>query len=89
MTKYQLEFTPAIRQLVAKYVMREGGRRKAWTELAATADPIDAAGLDLLDRVLCYDHGDRWSARQAMHHPFFDAVRERVHAEMRLRRGGI
>jgi serine/threonine protein kinase len=40
-------------------------------------------GLDLLDRLLVYDHEKRLTAQQAMQHPFFDVVKERVQAEVR------
>jgi casein kinase II subunit alpha len=32
--------------------------------------------IDLLDKLLRYDQQDRLTAREAMHHPYFDAVRE-------------
>ncbi|CAM9883970.1 unnamed protein product [Choristocarpus tenellus] len=36
---------------------------------------IDKDGLDLLDQMLCYDHQERISARDALKHRFFDPMR--------------
>jgi casein kinase II subunit alpha len=36
------------------------------------------SGFDLLQRMLCYDHQERITAKQALAHPFFDAVRDSV-----------
>ena len=86
MAKYQIELTPEIHLVVAKYV----GRRKAWTALMADGCPPPSVdGLDLLDKLLKYDHQERWTAQQAMQHRFFDAVRERVHTEVRQRRAHV
>jgi serine/threonine protein kinase len=40
-------------------------------------------GLDLLSKLLIYDHSQRLTAKQAMQHMFFDKVRDRVEAELR------
>lgn len=40
-------------------------------------------GLDLLNKLLVYDHDERLTAQQAMQHSYFDVVRSRVHAEVR------
>ena len=50
--------------------------------LGSPAMPTREA-LDLLDHLLVYDPGQRWTAKQAMQHPFFDVVRERVQNEIR------
>jgi casein kinase II subunit alpha len=39
--------------------------------------------LDLLNKLLVYDHDERLTAQQAMQHPYFDVVRARVQAEVR------
>ena len=41
-----------------------------------------AEGLDLLSKLLIYDHSQRLTARQAMQHRFFDPVRQLVEAEV-------
>ncbi|KAL3795419.1 hypothetical protein ACHAW5_006993 [Stephanodiscus triporus] len=38
-------------------------------------------GLDLLDKLLVYDHELRWTAREALGHQFFDEVRHQVLGE--------
>jgi serine/threonine protein kinase len=40
-------------------------------------------GLDLLSKLLVYDHCQRLTAKQAMQHTFFDKVRDQVEAELR------
>jgi casein kinase II subunit alpha len=40
-------------------------------------------GLDLLDKLLIYNHQKRLTAQQALQHPFFDPVRERVLSQVR------
>lgn len=82
MTKYKVELTKEIRKCIAKYVVR-GGQKKAWADLVPKGCPVPSAeGFDLLDKLLVYDHFDRLTAKQAMQHPFFDTVRDRVDAEI-------
>jgi len=45
---------------------------------------FETQGIDLLNKLLVYDGDQRWTARQAMHHPFFDEVRQKVLGEVRL-----
>ncbi len=42
-------------------------------------------GLDLLDKLLVYDHELRWTAREALGHEFFDDVRHQVLGEVQRR----
>jgi len=42
-------------------------------------------GLDLLDQLLVYNPDERLTAKQALEHPFFEPVRERVKGEVRQR----
>jgi casein kinase II subunit alpha len=58
-----------------------------WNAVRGPDCPIaPAQGIDLLDRLLVYDHEARCTAQQAMDHPFFDPVRDRVEAEIRALR---
>lgn len=58
--------------------------RVPWSSLLTAGCPVPSPeGLDLLDKVLVYDHDMRLTAREAMAHPFFDAVRDRVNNEVR------
>ena len=45
---------------------------------------FESQGMDLLDKLLVYDGDQRWTARQAMYHPFFDEVRRHVLGQVRL-----
>jgi casein kinase II subunit alpha len=45
---------------------------------------FESQGMDLLDKLLVYDGDQRWTARQAMYHPFFDEVRRDVLGQVRL-----
>ena len=45
---------------------------------------FESQGMDLLDKLLVYDGNQRWTARQAMYHPFFDEVRRDVLGQVRL-----
>ena len=45
---------------------------------------FESQGMDLLDKLLVYDGEQRWTARQAMYHPFFDEVRRDVLGQVRL-----
>ena len=45
---------------------------------------FESQGMDLLDKLLVYDGDQRWTARQAMYHPFFDEVRQDVLGQVRL-----
>ena len=86
--KYNIEVTVEIEKVIAKYVKRGGGggRKQAWADIAlphGCPKPSDE-GLDLIDNLLVYDHFFRLTARQAMLHPFFDAVRDRVQVEIQL-----
>ena len=42
-------------------------------------------GIDLVSKLLVYDPQKRWTAEQAMRHPFFDRVRSKIEHEMASR----
>jgi casein kinase II subunit alpha len=82
MTKYKVDLKPELRKVIAKYVVR-GGHKKAWMDLILPECPVPSdEGLDLLDKLLVYDHAERLTAKQAMGHAFFDSVRERVKTDV-------
>ena len=79
--KCNIDLSPELRMVIAKYMARSnrGGRRKLWLSLLPRLCPIPSwEGLDLLDKLLVYDHDVRLMAREAMMHPFFDEVRDTV-----------
>ena len=56
-------------------------------QLASMTPPpslFESQGMDLLDKLLVYDGDQRWTARQAMYHPFFDEVRRDVLSQVQL-----
>jgi serine/threonine protein kinase len=77
------------------------GARKSWlTLLNSSTKPIrgkdlgsknspcpipSREGLNLLDKLLVYNHEERLTAKEAMMHPFFDAVRDKVRIEIQNR----
>lgn len=77
MSKYKIEMTPEIRKVVVKYTL-QGGAKKDWDSLASPDYTPTQNGLDLISKLLVYDHDVRLTAKQAMQHPFFDSVRDRV-----------
>ena len=88
--KYQIQVDPDVQKLIQSYhATGQYLNRKPW--ILDTSSSVkgnsrrtpDPKGLDLLDKLLVYDHEQRWTARQAMDHPFFDVVRRRVLTEVR------
>jgi casein kinase II subunit alpha len=86
MSKYKIKMTPEIRKVVAKYTL-QGGSKKKWTTMASPDHIPSDIGLDLLSKLLVYDHDVRLTAKQAMQHPFFDAVRDRVERQVKDKMG--
>jgi serine/threonine protein kinase len=52
------------------------------TSTTSTSTPEEEQGLDLLSKLLVYDHNTRLTAKQAMQHAFFDSVRHRVERQI-------
>jgi casein kinase II subunit alpha len=99
LNKYNVQVTPEVQQEIVKYHTQQKqqhgknkqrhNKRQALLDCRAADCPIpNRDGMDLLEKLLVYDHEDRLTARQAMQHPFFDIVRERVLAEVRLQDRG-
>ena len=128
-SKYNIDKTPEIRKVIAKYTLRGRGPPQEWEDLvrkhlllhdqqrgggagrrhrrsqpppredvnAAEDDEGDSSrssmllqslwpspdGIDLMSKLLIYDHNQRLTAKQAMQHKFFDSVRDRVEEEVR------
>ena len=83
-----IELSTELNAAILKYSSRAGpnGSRRPWRDFVTGScpEPGDDA-LDLLDRLLVYDHLERYTAREAMAHHFFDDVRGRVKDEIRSR----
>jgi casein kinase II subunit alpha len=62
------------------------GNRKSWLSFLRSNCPIPSKeGLDLLDKLLVYDHQLRWTAKEALEHKFFDDIRNQVQREVQQR----
>lgn len=60
--------------------------KKTWLSLVTPSCPIPSqVALDLLSQLLIYNHDTRLTAKEAMAHAFFDAVRDRVETELQQR----
>lgn len=85
--KCRVKLTSASRAAIGKYCSASSiSKRKSWDSFISDEcpEPSDAA-LDLLDKLLIYDHDERWTAKEAMRHPFFDGCRRRVMSEVKER----
>lgn len=47
---------------------------RGWTAIRNTSAQVGADGVDMLDRLMCYDPRRRLSARRALQHPYFRDV---------------
>lgn len=47
---------------------------RGWASIRNTAQQVGAEGIDLLERLMCYDPKRRLSARRALQHPYFRDV---------------
>jgi casein kinase II subunit alpha len=83
MSKYKIKMTPDIRKVIAKYTLQGAGSKKEWSDLISPDHPPSPDGLDLLSKLLVYDHDVRLTAKQAKQHPFFDSVRDRVEKQIK------
>lgn len=84
--------------MIEKYTQKSNpaGTRRSWLTLLGSATksrngqkisdspcPVPSRdGLNLIDKLLVYDHGERLTAKEAMMHPFFDVVRDKVRMEV-------
>lgn len=79
--KYGLELDVNFKSLIGTHM------RKPWDKFVTDENRHLATSdaLDLLNGMLVYDHQERETAKRAMAHPFFEAVRE---AELKAKRDG-
>jgi casein kinase II subunit alpha len=87
MANYKIEMTAEIRSVIAKVTLQGGGAKQPWTSFLDFSNSFlpSPEGLDLLSKLLQYDHDERLTAKQAMEHPFFDPVRTLIQTELRER----
>mmetsp|Transcript_10637 Transcript_10637/g.19182 ORF Transcript_10637/g.19182 Transcript_10637/m.19182 type:complete len:531 (+) Transcript_10637:30-1622(+) len=69
--KYGLQPSEALMEKVGRH------SRKSWASYTNSSAPhlVTPDGLDLLDKMLVYDHANRLSCQEAMAHPFFESAR--------------
>lgn len=80
-SKSKIEMTKEIRKVIAKCTLR-GGAKKDWMSLASPDYVPSKESLDLLSKLLVYDHETRLTAKQAMQHSFFNSVRDKIESQM-------
>merc|ERR1712136_568856 len=70
--KYNLELDPHFDDILGRH------SRKAWSKFVNGENQhlINSEVVDLIDRMLVYDHAQRILPKEAMTHPYFRAVRE-------------
>ncbi|GAA6057241.1 hypothetical protein JCM3770_003818 [Rhodotorula araucariae] len=85
--RYNLDLDPELEQAI------ESHSRKPWSRLVAhdNSKYVNSEALDLLDRMLVYEHTERGTAQELMAHPYFAGVRAaeavRIAEEERARSG--
>jgi len=69
--KYQIELDPEYDGLLSRHAKR------SWSKFVTTDNQalVSNEAIDLLDKLLQYDHAARLTAAEAMAHPYFDQVR--------------
>ena len=68
--KYQMELDPRFNELLGRH------SKKRWERFVHSENQhlVSPEALDLLDKMLRYDHAERITAREAMEHPYFGAL---------------
>uniref|UniRef100_A0A8C1UJ96 non-specific serine/threonine protein kinase n=1 Tax=Cyprinus carpio TaxID=7962 RepID=A0A8C1UJ96_CYPCA len=71
--KYHIELDPRFKDLLGQQT------RKRWEQFVQTENQhlVSPEALDLLDKLLRYDHQQRLTATEAMEHPYFCETRKR------------
>lgn len=68
--KYQMELDPRFNELLGRH------SKKRWERFVHSENQhlVSPEALDLLDKMLRYDHAERITAREAMEHPYFAPI---------------
>ena len=83
LTAYLRRYNIPITSDIQSILQRNPPLRTDWASLVADGCPLPShEAIDLLNKLLIYDHEGRLTAKQAMQHSYFDPVRDRVHAEL-------
>ncbi|PIA15889.1 Pkinase-domain-containing protein [Coemansia reversa NRRL 1564] len=72
--KYNIELDDRYHKILGTYP------RKSWHRFVTIENQrfVSPEAIDFLDRLLRYDHMERLTAKEAMSHPYFDPVREKL-----------
>jgi len=78
--KYNLEMDPQFEGLVDSYP------RRKWESFITTQNRhlANSEVLDLLSKLLCFDHQDRLTCQEAMRHPYFLPLRKQMQEKQSL-----
>jgi casein kinase II subunit alpha len=76
--RYNITLDPVFNQILGTYT------KKPWTKFINEENQnfISDEAIDLIDKMLVMDHGERISTSNAIAHPYFDEVRDIVGAEL-------
>jgi len=68
--KYQVELDSQFDAILGRYP------RKPWEKFVHLDNQhlMTAGAIDFVDKLLCYDHADRLTAKQAIEHPYFNPI---------------
>lgn len=81
--KYDQKLDPQIDEMLGRY------SRKAWTKFVHSENQhlVSDEVIDLIDKMLVYDHAARILPKEAMKHPFFTPLMDPTESEARARGG--
>ncbi|KAM0750061.1 Pkinase-domain-containing protein [Meredithblackwellia eburnea MCA 4105] len=70
--KYDIDLSPEFDDILGRYP------KKPWSRFITSESQryISNEGIDFLDKLLRFDHQERLTAQEAMHHPYFEPVHE-------------
>lgn len=73
LSKYDIQLDPRYNNLLG-----HGFSKKRWERFITSENKslVSEEGIDLLDKLLRYDHQDRLTAQEAMNHGYFEGVRD-------------
>ena len=74
--KYNIVGKSKLMSLIREYASHEPSNPLETLIVPSRRQYADGDALDLLSKLLNYDHAERLTAHEAMLHPYFDAVRD-------------
>ncbi|KAL7065845.1 putative casein kinase II, alpha subunit [Cryptosporidium serpentis] len=85
LTKYKKQLEPYFDDLLGRHT------RKPWSKFLTNENQhfVNPSVLDLLDKMLVYDHAERILPKEAMLHPYFDQVRLEDEAKNKVKNSSI